>query len=148
LQVGQVESIKKSLEADLQAARESATTAEETLATEKANFDAKIGALRSENELLKVKAQALQEVQEETVVLLNRSNADTFFASQVFPLPSISFFHLLYLVVLWYSEEQYLTWRVRPCLQVRPLKAVLFTTKTEIPPLWRQLYEAQSMTTA
>jgi len=32
--------------------------------------------------------------------------------------------------------------------QARPLKAVLFTTKTDIPPLWQQLYEAQSMTTA
>eukprot|EP00960_Hanusia_phi_P066986 766519-Hanusia_phi.AAC.2 len=31
---------------------------------------------------------------------------------------------------------------------IRPLKAVLFTTKTEVPPLWQQLAEAQSMTTA
>jgi len=30
----------------------------------------------------------------------------------------------------------------------RPLKAVLFTTKAETPPLWSQLAEAQSMTTA
>ncbi|EKX37235.1 hypothetical protein GUITHDRAFT_116649 [Guillardia theta CCMP2712] len=31
---------------------------------------------------------------------------------------------------------------------IRPLKAVLFTTKTDVPPLWQQLAEAQSMTTA
>jgi DNA repair exonuclease SbcCD ATPase subunit len=30
----------------------------------------------------------------------------------------------------------------------RPLKAVLFTTKSEVPPLWSQLAEAQAMTTA
>lgn len=30
----------------------------------------------------------------------------------------------------------------------RPTKAILFTTKPEVPPLWRELAEAQSMSTA
>ncbi|KAJ1495502.1 hypothetical protein T484DRAFT_1762416 [Baffinella frigidus] len=81
------------------------------LASEAERFAAEMSSLRSENEELAARAQALQD--EETVVVINSANADTFFASQA-----------------------------------RPLKAVLFTTKPDIPPLWQQLYDAQSMTTA
>ena len=112
-QVGQVEAVKKSLETELQDAREHERAAKETLQAESERMEKLIAYLEVQRDQLAAQVTAYEDVQAERVLMLKATNIDVFLASTT-----------------------------------RPLKAVLFTTKSDTPPLWSQLAEAQAMTTA
>ena len=112
-QVGQVESVKKALETELQDARDKERAAQDQLAADTERTAAIIAELERERNELVLQIKAYEDVQQQRVLMLSASNMDVFLASTT-----------------------------------RPLKAVLFTTKADTPPLWSQLAEAQSMTTA
>eukprot|EP00960_Hanusia_phi_P068038 766752-Hanusia_phi.AAC.9 len=112
-QMGQIETAKKQLEADLEESRSREEKLQQEMQEVKKKFEGEVENLRREREKLLLQVKNLEQIHQAVVLLLNQENIDDFFSSKF-----------------------------------RPLKAILFTTKAEVPPLWKQLAEAQHPTTS
>eukprot|EP00286_Rhodomonas_abbreviata_P012290 CAMPEP_0181343420 /NCGR_PEP_ID=MMETSP1101-20121128/31579_1 /TAXON_ID=46948 /ORGANISM="Rhodomonas abbreviata, Strain Caron Lab Isolate" /LENGTH=413 /DNA_ID=CAMNT_0023455053 /DNA_START=200 /DNA_END=1438 /DNA_ORIENTATION=+ len=109
-QVGQVETVRKELQAEIEKTKAAETAVREELEAEKRAWEEKQQQLKEEKAKLEVEVQALKDVQQEKAILLNDTTEENFFASTL-----------------------------------RPLRAVLFTTKADIPQLWLDLAAQQSI---